>query len=149
MNLTTKGKYAVTAVLDLAIQERDSARYSKISEVADRQSIPPAYLEQIFSFLRKAGILIAVRGPKGGFKLSRPSAEIMIGEIIVAVEKNMDATQCSGEGICNAGSKCIAHNFWMDFNKNVNHFLMNKCLEDVLSRRGNSINDQQVLIATG
>ena len=149
MNLTTKGKYAVTAVLDLAIQERDSARYSKISEVADRQSIPPAYLEQIFSFLRKAGILIAVRGPKGGFKLSRPSAEIMIGEIIVAVEKNMDATQCSGEGICNAGSKCIAHNFWMDFNENVNHFLMNKSLEDVLSRRGNSINDQQVLIATG
>ena len=56
MNLTTKGKYAVTAVLDLAIQERDSASYSKISEVADRQSIPPAYLEQIFSFLRKAGI---------------------------------------------------------------------------------------------
>ena len=149
MNLTTKGKYAVTAVLDLAIQERDSARYSKISEVADRQSIPPAYLEQIFSFLRKAGILIAVRGPKGGFKLSRPSAEIMIGEIIVAVEKNMDATQCSGEGICNAGSKCIAHNFWMDFNENVNHFLMNKSLEDVLSGRGNSINDQQVLIATG
>ena len=149
MNLTTKGKYAVTAVLDLAVQERDSARYSKISEVADRQSIPPAYLEQIFSFLRKAGILIAVRGPKGGFKLSRPSAEIMIGEIIVAVEKNMDATQCSGEGICNAGSKCIAHNFWMDFNENVNHFLMNKSLEDVLSRRGNSINDQQVLIATG
>ena len=149
MNLTTKGKYAVTAVLDLAIQERDSARYSKMSEVAERQSIPPAYLEQIFSFLRKAGILIAVRGPKGGFKLSRPSAEIMIGEIIVAVEKNMDATQCSGEGICNAGSKCIAHNFWMDFNENVNHFLMNKSLEDVLSRRGNSINDQQVLIATG
>ena len=149
MNLTTKGKYAVTAVLDLAVQERDSARYSKISEVADRQSIPPAYLEQIFSFLRKAGILIAVRGPKGGFKLSRPSSEIMIGEIIVAVEKNMDATQCSGEGICNAGSKCIAHNFWMDFNENVNHFLMNKSLEDVLSRRGNSINDQQVLIATG
>ena len=150
MNLTTKGKYAVTAVLDLAIQERDSASYSKISEVADRQSIPPAYLEQIFSFLRKAGILTAVRGPKGGFKLSRPSAEIMIGEIIVAVEKNMDATQCSGEGICNAGSKCIAHNFWMDFNKNVNHFLMNKSLEDVLSkRRGNSINEHQVLRVTG
>jgi Rrf2 family iron-sulfur cluster assembly transcriptional regulator len=150
VNLTTKGKYAVTAVLDLAIQERDSASYSKISEVADRQSIPPAYLEQIFSFLRKAGILTAVRGPKGGFKLSRPSAEIMIGEIIIAVEKNMDATQCAGEGICNAGSKCIAHNFWMDFNENVNEFLMNKSLEDVLSkRRGNSINEHQVLTVTG
>ena len=62
----------------------------------------------------------------------------------------MDATQCAGEGICNAGSKCIAHNFWMDFNENVNEFLMNKSLEDVLSkRRGNSINEHQVLRVTG
>jgi Rrf2 family protein len=111
VNLTTKGKYAVTAVLDLAIQEQADVSYSKISEVAQRQSIPASYLEQIFSSLRKAEILSATRGPKGGFKLSRPKDKIMIGEIINAVERNMDATQCSGEGICNGGSKCIAHNF--------------------------------------
>ena len=152
VNLTSKGKYAVTAVLDLAVHEKNNSTYSKISEVAERQSIPPAYLEQIFSFLRKAGILYAVRGPKGGFKLSRSSKEIIIGEIINAVEKKMDATQCSGEGTCNGGSKCIAHNFWIDFNENVNDFLMAKSLDDVISeRRGihNLSSKQDVLIATG
>ena len=150
MNLTTKGKYAVTAVLDLAIQEQADASYSKISEVAQRQSIPAPYLEQIFSSLRKAEILSATRGPKGGFKLSRPKDKIMIGEIINAVERNMDATQCSGEGICNCGSKCIAHNFWMDFNDNVNEFLMTKSLDDVISQRRGSVQlKNEVLIATG
>ena len=150
MNLTTKGKYAVTAVLDLAIQEQADLSYSKISEVAQRQSIPASYLEQIFSSLRKAEILSATRGPKGGFKLSRPKDKIMIGEIINAVERNMDATQCSGEGICNGGSKCIAHNFWMDFNDNVNEFLMTKSLDDVISQRRGSVQfKNEVLIATG
>ena len=87
MNLTTKGKYAVTAALDLAIYEKESV-FLKIADVAERQSIPSSYLEQIFNNLRKANILSASRGPKGGFKLSRPSDEIMIGEIITAVEKN-------------------------------------------------------------
>jgi|TARA_B100001778_G_scaffold55857_1_gene42915 Rrf2 family iron-sulfur cluster assembly transcriptional regulator len=150
VNLTTKGKYAVTAVLDLAIQEQADVSYSKISEVAQRQSIPASYLEQIFSSLRKAEILSATRGPKGGFKLSRPKDKIMIGEIINAVERNMDATQCSGEGICNGGSKCIAHNFWMDFNDNVNEFLMTKSLDDVISQRRGSVQlKNEVLIATG
>ena len=150
MNLTTKGKYAVTAVLDLAIQEQADVSYSKISEVAERQSIPAPYLEQIFSSLRKAEILCATRGPKGGFKLSRPKDQIMIGEIINAVERNMDATQCSGEGICNGGSKCIAHNFWMDFNDSVNEFLMTKSLDDVISQRRGSVQPKnEVLIATG
>ena len=115
MNLTTKGKYAVTAALDLAINEKQTA-FLKIADVAERQSIPPSYLEQIFNNLRKANILSASRGPKGGFRLSRPSDEIMIGEIITAVEKRMDATQCSGEGTCNSGSKCVAHNFWIELN---------------------------------
>jgi len=150
VNLTTKGKYAVTAVLDLAVQEQADIRYSKIAEVAERQSIPAPYLEQIFSFLRKAEILSASRGPKGGFKLSRPRDQIMIGEIINAVERNMDATQCSGEGICNGGSKCIAHNFWMDFNDNVNEFLMTKSLDDVITNRRGSVQlKDKVLIATG
>ena len=150
MKLTTKGKYAVTAVLDLAIQEQADVSCSKISEVAQRQSIPAPYLEQIFSSLRKAEILSATRGPKGGFKLSRPKDKIMIGEIINAVERNMDATQCSGEGICNGGSKCIAHNFWMDFNENVNEFLMTKSLDDVISQRRGSVQPKnEVLIATG
>ena len=149
MNLTTKGKYAVTAVLDLALHERDIS-YAKISDVAKRQSIPAPYLEQIFSNLRKADILNASRGPKGGFKLSRSSKDIMIGEIVTAVEKRMDATQCSGEGNCNAGSKCLAHNLWTELNENVNGFLMNKSLYDVLNARGNKLNGKtNSLIASG
>ena len=150
MNLTTKGKYAVTAMLDLAIQDNEEASLSKISEVAYRQSIPAPYLEQIFNYLRKAEILTAERGPKGGFKLARSSKKIMIGEIINAVERNMDATQCSGEGICNDGSKCLAHNFWMEFNDSVNDFLMTKSLDDVISNRRGSVKlKDELLIATG
>jgi Rrf2 family iron-sulfur cluster assembly transcriptional regulator len=137
-------------MLDLAIQENDEASLSKISEVAYRQSIPAPYLEQIFNYLRKAEILTAERGPKGGFKLARSSKEIMIGEIINAVERNMDATQCSGEGICNDGSKCLAHNFWMEFNDSVNDFLMTKSLDDVIAnRRGSVKSKDELLIATG
>ena len=137
-------------MLDLAIQENDEASLSKISEVAYRQSIPAPYLEQIFNYLRKAEILTAERGPKGGFKLARSSKEIMIGEIINAVERNMDATQCSGEGICNDGSKCLAHNFWMEFNDSVNDFLMTKSLNDVISNRRGSVKPKdEILIATG
>ena len=96
------------------------------------------------------GILQAARGPKGGFKLARPSNEVMIGEIINAVERNMDATQCSGEGICNSGTKCIAHNFWIDFNDNVNEFLMTRSLEDVITQRRGSVEQMgKALIATG
>ena len=150
MNLTTKGKYAVTAALDLAMHQGDVDSYTKISDVADRQSIPASYLEQIFSNLRRVGILQAARGPKGGFKLARPSNEVMIGEIINAVERNMDATQCSGEGICNSGTKCIAHNFWIDFNDNVNEFLMTRSLEDVITQRRGGVEQMgKALIATG
>jgi Rrf2 family iron-sulfur cluster assembly transcriptional regulator len=137
-------------MLDLAIQENDETSLSKISEVAYRQSIPAPYLEQIFNYLRKAEILTAERGPKGGFKLARSSKEIMIGEIINAVERNMDATQCSGEGICNDGSKCLAHNFWMEFNDSVNDFLMTKSLDDVITNRRGSVKPKdELLIATG
>ena len=137
-------------MLDLAIQENDETSLSKISEVAYRQSIPAPYLEQIFNYLRKAEILTAERGPKGGFKLARSSKEIMIGEIINAVERNMDATQCSGEGICNDGSKCLAHNFWMEFNDSVNDFLMTKSIDDVIANRRGSVKPKdELLIATG
>jgi Rrf2 family iron-sulfur cluster assembly transcriptional regulator len=137
-------------MLDLAVQESEEASLSKISEVAYRQSIPAPYLEQIFNYLRKAEILTAERGPKGGFKLARSSKEIMIGEIINAVERNMDATQCSGEGICNDGSKCLAHNFWMEFNDSVNDFLMTKSLDDVIANRRGSVKlKDELLIATG
>ena len=132
MNLTTRGKYAVTASLDLAMNYEKNS-YVAISEIAERQSIPAAYLEQLFRYLRKAGILSSLRGPGGGYRLTRPNSEIKIGEIIAAVEKKMDATQCGGQGNCSAGSKCLAHNLWTELNNEVDLFLMNKSLDDVIN----------------
>lgn len=131
VNLTTRGKYAVTASLDLAMNYEKNS-YVAISEIAERQSIPAAYLEQLFRYLRKAGILSSLRGPGGGYRLTRPNSEIKIGEIIAAVERKMDATQCGGQGNCSAGSKCLAHNLWTEFNNEVDLFLMNKSLDDVI-----------------
>ena len=152
MHLTTKGKYAVTAALDLALHESND--FISIADLALRQSIPGPYLEQLFRNLRKASILISHRGPGGGYKLSRPSNEIKIGQIISAVEDRMDATQCSGEGNCSAGSKCLAHNLWTDLNHQVQSFLMDKSLEDVLSDSSNNKsstlnNNKKLLIAAG
>ena len=152
MHLTTKGKYAVTAVLDLASQE--SKDFIAISDLASRQSIPGPYLEQLFRNLRKAGILISHRGPGGGYKLSRPSSDIKIGHIISAVEDKMDATQCSGEGNCSAGTKCLAHNLWTDLNHQVQSFLMERSLKDVLNNSKDkdltkNIKNKKLLIAVG
>jgi|TARA_B110000263_G_scaffold138293_1_gene119966 Rrf2 family iron-sulfur cluster assembly transcriptional regulator len=152
MHLTTKGKYAVTAALDLASQE--SKDFIAISDLASRQSIPGPYLEQLFRNLRKAGILISHRGPGGGYKLSRPSSDIKIGQIISAVEDKMDATQCSGEGNCSAGTKCLAHNLWTDLNHQVQSFLMERSLKDVLNNSNDkdltkNIKNKKLLIAVG
>lgn len=152
MHLTTKGKYAVTAMLDMALQ--DSDKFVTIHQVANRQSIPAPYLEQLFRYLRKADILSSHRGPNGGFKLSKSSKDIKIGEIISAVEKRMDATQCSGEANCSSGSKCLAHNLWTDLNDQVQSFLMDKSLEDVLNgkkflSKPNKNTENSLLIATG
>ena len=150
MNLTTRGKYAVAASLDLAMNSNKSS-YVAISEIALRQSIPAAYLEQLFRYLRKAGILESLRGPGGGYKLTRPTSEIKIGQIIAAVEKRMDATQCGGESNCSSGSTCLAHNLWMELNTEVDDFLMSKSLEDVVSKRA-TIKDRTTdnkLIAIG
>ena len=138
MHLTTKSKYAVTAVLDLALNESRFC-YVSLSEVAKRQSIPAPYLEQLFRHLRRAGILEASPGPKGGFKLARSSKNINIGEIVSAVEKKMDATQCGGEGNCNAGSVCLSHELWTELNEKVLDFLVNKSLYDVLETKKVSV----------
>ena len=150
VNLTTRGKYAVTASLDLAINNNSNA-YIAISEIAERQSIPAPYLEQLFRYLRKAGILTSLRGPGGGYRLTRPTSEIKIGEIISAVEKRMDATHCGGEGNCSAGSKCLAHNLWTELNNEVDLFLMNKSLDDVIKSNLNEKKQiaDNLLIATG
>tara|TARA_B100001013_G_C24620145_1_gene446876 strand:- start:1381 stop:1845 length:465 start_codon:yes stop_codon:yes gene_type:complete len=134
MRLTTKGKYAVTALLDLCLNQTDKS-FISIPQIALRQDMSLTYLEQLFRSLRKAGIVEAVRGPGGGYRLSRASTDINVSEIVEAVEDKMDATQCGGTADCNAGKRCLAHDLWSELNNQVDSFLLKTSLEDVVAKK--------------
>ena len=149
MRLTTKGKYAVTALLDLSLNQSKS-NFISLSKIALRQHIPAPYLEQLFRNLRKAGIVEAARGPHGGYKLSRESSSINVSEVVAAVEDKMDATQCGGTVDCNSGKRCLAHDLWAELNNEVDNFLLSKSLEDVIGKKkNNTFALDEDLIASG
>ena len=137
MRLTTKGKYAVTALLDLSLHQ-SAKDFIALSQIAERQAMPISYLEQLFRNLRKSGIVQASRGPKGGYRLSRPSTEINISEVVASVEDSLDATQCGGTADCHSGTRCLAHDLWSQLNTQVDNFLINKSLEDVIADKRSS-----------
>ena len=149
MRLTTKGKYAVTALLDLSLHQSDK-EFTSLSKIAARQDMPISYLEQLFRNLRKAGIVEAARGPTGGYRLSRHSSEINVSEVVASVEGAMDATQCGGASDCHAGTRCLAHDLWSELNSQVDNFLISKSLEDVIANERSS-QDRKLkdLIVTG
>jgi len=149
MRLTTKGKYAVTALLDLSLHQSDK-EFISLSKIAARQDMPISYLEQLFRNLRKAGIVEAARGPTGGYRLSRHSSEINVSEVVASVEGAMDATQCGGASDCHAGTRCLAHDLWSELNSQVDNFLISKSLEDVIANERSS-QDRKLkdLIVTG
>ena len=107
MRLTTKGRYAVTAMLDVALHAQEKP--VSLAEISDRQSISLSYLEQLFSRLRQAGLVSSVRGPGGGYKLVDSRAMIYVAEIIDAVNESVDTTNCQGKGDCQGGSICLTH----------------------------------------
>ena len=149
MRLTTKGRYAVTALLDLSLYQ-SGKKFISISQIASRQTMPVSYLEQLFRNLRKAGIVQAARGPGGGYRLSRPSTEINVSEVVASVEDKMDATQCGGASDCHSGNTCLAHDLWTELNDQVDSFLLNKSLEDVIANKRTSFaRKQEGLIARG
>ncbi len=149
MRLTTRGKYAVTALLDLSLNESGN-KFISISQIALRQDMSVSYLEQLFRNLRKAGIVQAARGPGGGYRLSRPSTEINVSEVVASVEDKMDATQCGGASDCHSGNTCLAHDLWTELNDQVDSFLLNKSLEDVIANKRTSFaRKQEGLIARG
>ncbi len=149
MRLTTKGKYAVTALLDLSLHQ-SGKEFTSLSKIAARQDMPISYLEQLFRNLRKAGIVEAARGPTGGYRLSRHSSEINVSEVVASVEGAMDATQCGGASDCHAGTRCLAHDLWSELNSQVDNFLISKSLEDVIANERSS-QDRKLkdLIVTG
>ena len=121
MRLTTKGRYAVTAMLDLSINYQNGP--ITLSDISKRQGISLSYLEQLFSKLRKNGLVDSARGPGGGYRLSRDAAEIAVGEIIYAVDEKIDATNCGGKGDCLNGGPCLTHELWCDLSQQIRDFL--------------------------
>lgn len=132
MKLTSKGRYAVTAALDIALCCPKQA--VSLADISERQNISLSYLEQLFAKMRKHGIVKSVRGPGGGYKLNLPLEEISIGMIINAVNENIQATQCKGQGNCRGGKPCITHALWVDLSNQIETFLNGISLADLVTR---------------
>jgi Rrf2 family transcriptional regulator, iron-sulfur cluster assembly transcription factor len=135
MKMSTKGRYAVMAMTDIGAQE-EGARVS-LGDVAQRQDISQEYLEQLFSKLRRAGLVKSQRGPGGGYTLARPADQIYIADIITAVDEPMQVTRCQGDAIdgCVRGEKCVTHELWAALGRQVYGFLSAVTLGDVVGRR--------------
>jgi Rrf2 family transcriptional regulator, iron-sulfur cluster assembly transcription factor len=133
MRLTTKGRYAVTAMLDLAIHS-DKGPVS-LSAISKRQEISLSYLEQLFSKLRKADLVASIRGPGGGYKLGRTLDNIYIAQIVDAVNESIDATNCGGKGNCQQGEVCLTHHLWSDLSDQIHQFLNSISLAKLVERR--------------
>ena len=130
MRLTTKGRFAVTAMADLAL--RGSSGPVTLSSISERQGISLSYLEQLFGKLRRHDIVVAVRGPGGGYYLARPGAQITISEIIAAVDETLDSTQCGGMANCHDGSQCITHDLWEGLNSAIHKYLAAVSLQQLI-----------------
>jgi Rrf2 family iron-sulfur cluster assembly transcriptional regulator len=135
MKLSTKGRYAVMAMVDIGLQA--GSRPVSLAEIAERQDISQEYLEQLFLKLRKAGLVDSARGPGGGYRLARPSEAIFVYDIIAAVDEPMKMTRCEGDAVdgCVKGERCCTHDLWSSIGRQVNTFLANVSLEDVVNRR--------------
>ncbi len=144
MRLTTRGRYAVTALLDLAVQENRHQGAVSLSDIAKRQSISISYLEQLFSKLRKKGLVNSTRGASGGYHLAKPLSEIDIMSIITAVDESINATQCGGKGDCHDGSMCLTHDLWHDLSAHIESYLKNVTLAQLLETKNTqAIADRQ------
>ncbi len=147
MRLTTKGRFAVTAMLDLALQE--AGKPVTLAGVSERQSISLSYLEQLFSRLRRNGLVKSVRGPGGGYRLAREPHEISVSQIISAVDELIDATQCGGQENCRDERRCMTHDLWASLNTKILNYLSGVSLADLVASQGDSKEDcQEVLFAS-
>ncbi|MGQ9658750.1 MAG: Fe-S cluster assembly transcription factor [Thermochromatium sp.] len=139
MRLTTKGRYAVTAMLDLALHQGQGP--IALADIAQRQGISLSYLEQLFAKLRKRGLVTSVRGPGGGYHLARPPAAIHIAEVITAVDERVDTTGCGGAHNCQNNGPCLTHDLWCDLSDRIYEYLSQinlQTLVDQHNRAGRS-----------
>ena len=133
MRLTTKGRFAVTALVDMAMY--GGKKPVSLNEIAERESISVAYLEQLFGKLRRAGLVVSIRGPGGGYLLARSPDEISAGDIVDVVEDNLDATQCGGTSDCHhSGIECLTHELWASLNQTLETVLRNATLSRLVAQ---------------
>ena len=133
MRLTTKGRYAVTAMLDLALHGQ--GKPVSLADISGRQNISLSYLEQLFAKLRRNDLVSSVRGPGGGYRLSRGGQEIFVAQIIDAVNETVDATGCGGTADCQQGEVCLTHHLWCDLSDQIHGFLSQISLSNLVDRR--------------
>jgi Rrf2 family iron-sulfur cluster assembly transcriptional regulator len=135
MKLSTKGRYAVMAMVDIG--QNGEGRTVSLAEISERQDISQEYLEQLFVKLRKAGLVQSARGPGGGYRLARDADDIVIYDVISAVDEPMKMTRCEGDAVdgCVKGERCCTHDLWSSIGRQVNTFLANVTLDDVVNRR--------------
>ena len=139
MRLTTKGRFAVTAMLDLALHEIDKP--VTLAGISERQGISLSYLEQLFSRLRRQGLVKSIRGPGGGYRLAQQQADISVSAIITAVDELIDATQCGGQENCHDDRRCMTHDLWASLNAKILEYLSGVSLADLVAsqREGKKI----------
>jgi len=133
MKLTTRGRYAVTAMLDLALHQRDGP--VSLAEIAERQGISLSYLEQIFARLRRQELVHSTRGPGGGYRLGRDATAISVADVIGAVDETVDATRCGGMQNCQGEERCLTHDLWHDLSYQLQDFLAGIDLAQLVARR--------------
>jgi Rrf2 family transcriptional regulator, iron-sulfur cluster assembly transcription factor len=133
MRLSTKGRFAVTAMVDLAMRGGNAP--VTLAGISERQHISLSYLEQLFGKLRKNGIVKSVRGPGGGYCLARKGGEISIADIVIAVDEPIDATNCAGKGNCHEEKQCVTHDLWMGLNEKIYQYLSQVSLQQMLDEQ--------------
>ncbi len=139
MKLTTKSRYAVTAMLDIAYHNKGNP--ISLPEIADRQNISLSYLEQLFSRLKKSGLVESIKGPGGGYMLSKGADDIVISEVIQAVDEDLETTACNGKSNCHNNHQCISHNLWQDLGVEIKNFLSDITLQQVISKNNSDIKE--------
>lgn len=145
MRLTTKGRYAVTAMLDLALHGGEAP--VSLADIADRQDISLSYLEQLFSRLRKRELVSSVRGPGGGYRLGLEPKHIDVAGVITAVDERLDSTACGGNGNCHGDRRCLTHELWQDLSDSIYDYLSSITLQDLLDKQLASKQSSSIHIA--
>ena len=137
--INDKSRYAVTAMLDIASHNTGSP--ISLPEISHRQNISLSYLEQLFSRLKKSGLVDSIKGPGGGYKLSKDANEIVISEVIQAVDEDLETTACNGKSNCHNNHQCISHNLWQDLGTEINNFLSDITLKQVIAKNNSDVKE--------